>query len=132
MATASTVAFLFMFIARLTNTTLSDMTRKIAVCVLFLLCWIPLAKAQKPTATPTNNPPSDRYQLIPVKVEIQNGNGEVNTLFLLDTKTGKVWRYQPFFMGKNKTTNEQRIDDEVFIPIGFAEYVPKGKASPGQ
>lgn len=102
------------------------MKLRVLLCVLVVLCSATLATSQK--AESSNNSETQRYQFVTAKVETTAGNGEVNTLFLLDTTTGKVWRYQPLWV--TKKDQKQEVQDELFIPIGFAEYSPKGKPSP--
>ena len=68
--------------------------------------------------------------MIPAQVELglHAGEGLSMQLFLVDTQTGRVWRYQPSsVVGEGKGTV---ITPELFIPIELWKTLPKDKTLP--
>jgi len=61
----------------------------LALCVL---CLILVAAGQKSSPKP-EPAASSRYQLVPAQVDSLTGEKVQHTVFLLDTQTGKVWKY---------------------------------------
>jgi hypothetical protein len=64
----------------------------------------------KPSSTSS---PNGRYQLISAPVGEATGD---STVFLLDTATGNVWRYQPAYSAKG-TDGKETIVPAMFFPI---------------
>ncbi len=80
---------------------------------------------QQPT---TRDAPMGRYQLIPVVIEPQVGTGEQapeHSLFLLDTKTGQVWKLQTGGIVKDANGKQGDLPD-TFLPIGFGPVATGG------
>jgi hypothetical protein len=86
---------------------------KIAYLALPLALGLFPAQSQQVPPKPTSTT-GGRYQMISAQVE--NGNTTEPTAFLLDTDTGKVWKYQGPFQYK---TPDGKMSGEpgVFIPI---------------
>jgi hypothetical protein len=82
-----------------------------SVIVLLALFAIPL-QGQKPSAAPSLD--QGRYQLLPVTLGERGGSQQ---LFLLDSQTGRVWRYRPESM--QGTIPKPEFTPEAFIPIAI-------------
>ncbi len=77
---------------------------------------------------------SSRYQLVPAQVDSLTGEVQ-HTIFLLDTQTGKVWKYvasgQPkTLQGKDQTTDLSGgstiigLTPGTFVPVDRIEFAP--------
>jgi len=88
----------------------------VALSVLFFLVTIPRGFAQKPpTQSATTN---QRYQLISAQVMgASDSDKSVPQLFLLDTDTGKVWRYVSTAGPIKDFKNGESILTGAFIPV---------------
>jgi hypothetical protein len=62
-------------------------------------CWTKVFAKSAPAS------PSSRYQLVPAQVDSLTGGTVQHTVFLLDTQTGKVWKYVA--SGQPKTLKEK-------------------------
>ncbi len=81
------------------------MDRKLWLLVLVLVGFLLVANGQKPEAK-TESVGQSRYQLTSVQ---QEQDGKV--VFMLDTQTGRVWRYYPAV--------EKPALPESFVAVGF-------------
>jgi len=101
----------------------------LAVCVL---CLILVAAGQKssPKAEPAA---SSRYQLVPAQVDSLTGEKVQHTVFLLDTQTGKVWKYvasgqQKMLKDKDQTSDLSGgstiigLTPGTFVPVDRIEF----------
>jgi hypothetical protein len=63
---------------------------------------------------------SGRYQVIPAVVDAGagQGGGTTHELFLVDTQSGRVWRFQAEGIGKNPEGNTIEIPEGLF-PVPF-------------
>lgn len=60
------------------------------------------------------------FQLQAVMVDEPNGEGIVapaHEVFLVDTDTGKVWKYQPLQWAKNKDGSYKILNPDLFVPV---------------
>jgi hypothetical protein len=99
-----------------------------------LLCLTLAAAAQKPSPKP-EPAASSRYQLVPAQVDSLGGGTVQHTVFLLDTQTGKVWKYvasgQPkMLQEKDQTTDLSGSSTTIgltpgtFVPVDRIEFAP--------
>jgi len=91
---------------------------KATMCILLLASATLSAQQPSPKPSPTlpSSPAaSGRYQLIPALLD-DAASTPLKTVFLLDTQTGKVWKYQEAF-----TLHEQdgttRIMPATFVSV---------------
>ncbi len=92
---------------------------KMSVILLAVLClaWLPMQSQQSRSNEPTNQ---GRYQVIPAVVDAGAGlgGGTTHELFLVDTQSGRVWRFQA--EGTGKDSNGKTIEiPEGFFPVPF-------------
>lgn len=91
------------------------MNRAIAFAVL--VCSAALAaQTPQPRTKPT---PQPRYLLVPAEVKAGIGfaGGELtHEVFLIDTETGRVWRFQPGGVINSSDGNSDQQND-MFIPV---------------
>ena len=99
----------------------------IRLIVLGLICALPLQGQKAPIRPPVQQPAPGRYQL--VSLELNDHLEKTKSVFLLDSQTGRVWRYQPFSAG---TTNDNKPINfpEVFLPIEIWQPKEGVKVSP--
>jgi hypothetical protein len=102
--------------------------------VLCVLCLTLVAAGQK--SSPKPEPAgSSRYQLVPAQVDSLTG-GVQHTVFLLDTQTGKVWKYVASGQPKTLKDKDQTRDlsggstiigltPGTFVPVDRIEFAPK-------
>jgi len=102
--------------------------------VLCVLCLTLVAAGQK--SSPKPEPAgSSRYQLVPAQVDSLTG-GVQHTVFLLDTQTGKVWKYVASGQPKTLREKDQTRDlsggstiigltPGTFVPVDRIEFAPK-------
>lgn len=104
----------------------------LALCVL--LCLTLVAAGQKSSPKP-ERAASSRYQLVPAQVDSLTGEKVQHTIFLLDTQTGKVWKYvasgQPKMLkDKDRTTDLSGgattigLTPGTFVPVDRIEFAP--------
>jgi len=97
-------------------------------CLLF----VSLATAQtRPPATTTNQ----RYQLISAQIDVDASDAvsPAPQLFLLDTWTGRVWRYQPPGTIDHPDGQKEPIQiPELFIQIEILKAMDKSLTLPQQ
>jgi hypothetical protein len=88
----------------------------VALSVLFFLIAVPRGFAQKP---PTQSAiTNQRYQLISAEMmSASDPDKSVPQLFLLDTETGKVWRYVSTAGPIKDFKNGESILTGAFIPV---------------
>jgi hypothetical protein len=79
-----------------------------------MICTLPLQAQKTPISLPAQQSAPGRYQLISLEVDDQGSKS--HNIFLLDSKTGRVWRYQPLSMGTTKDDKPIKFP-EVFLPI---------------
>jgi hypothetical protein len=82
--------------------------------VFLLVCTLSLQGQKAVIHTPTPQSAPRRYQLVSLEVDDQGSKS--HNIFLLDSKTGRVWRYQPLSMGTTKDDKPIKFP-EVFLPI---------------
>ena|SRR5450755_1204308 len=107
-----------------------------SILITLLLFATVSARGQKTTSLPYPAAPEPaaqgRYQLISTHIELNGQTGESlhSQLFLLDTRTGRVWRYQP--AGSIQVEGQQAPTSvpEVFIPIEIWKSLEKSKTLP--
>ena len=97
-----------------------------------LLCLTLTAAAQKPSPKP-EPVASSRYQLVPAQVDSLGGGTVQHTVFLLDTQTGKVWKYVASGLPKTLKEKDQTTDlgtttigltPGTFVPVDRIEFAP--------
>jgi hypothetical protein len=84
------------------------------LAVFLLACTVSLHGQKTVTHPPIQQSSPARYQL--TSLEIDDGEGKATVVFLLDSKTGRVWRYQHPSVGKTKD-NTPISFPEAFISI---------------
>ena len=86
-------------------------------CAITCLVVLGLARGQ------SDKPSSGRYQLVSASVveseHFDNTNSIAPGVFLLDTETGHIWRYQPPFEFKSEGKTGQTT--EYFAPVFIAQ-----------
>jgi hypothetical protein len=102
------------------------------LCVL--LCIASVAAGQK-SSSKSEPAPSSRYQLVPAQVDSVAGGTVQHTVFLLDTQTGKVWKYVASGQPKTLKEKDQTTDlgsttigltPGTFVPVDRIEFaLPK-------
>ena len=104
----------------------------LALCVL---CLTLVAAGQRSASKP-EPVGSSRYQLVPAQVDSLTGEVQ-HTVFLLDTQTGKVWKYvasgQPKMLKEKDQTTDQSgsrttigLPPGTFVPVDRIEFaLPK-------
>ena len=109
------------------------MNVKLWLLALCVLCLILVAAGQKPSPKP-EPAASSRYQLVPAQVDSLTG-GVQHTVFLLDTQTGKVWKYvasgQPKMLKEKDQTTDLSggsttigLTPGTFVPVDRIEFAP--------
>ena len=107
---------------------------KLWLLALCVLCLILVAVGQKSSLKPEAT--ASRYQLVPAQVDSLSGETVQHTVFLLDTQTGKVWKYvasgQPkTLQGKDQTRDLSGgstiigLTPGTFVPVDRIEFAPK-------
>jgi hypothetical protein len=111
------------------------MKAKLSLVPLYvLLCMVPIAAAQKSSPKP-EPAASSRYQLVPAQVDSLGGGTVQHTVFLLDTQTGKVWKYVASGQPKTLKEKDQTTDlsgssttigltPGTFVPVDRIEFAP--------
>lgn len=100
------------------------MRRSLGVLFAGIVCLALYAAAQKlPSQSYVSQ--AQRYQLVTARVAVQPGTGEENALFLLDTATGRVWRYQGYT--KYVLDQKETYERDKFVPVSVKEYDASGK-----
>jgi hypothetical protein len=105
----------------------------LALCVL--LCLTLAAAGQKSSPKTAPAAPSSRYQLVPAQVDSLTGGTVQHTVFLLDTQTGKVWKYVASGQPKTLKEKDQTTDlsggsttigltPGTFVPVDRIEFAP--------
>jgi len=109
------------------------MNVKLWLLALCVLCLTLVAAGQK--SSPKPEPAgSSRYQLVPAQVDSLTG-GVQHTVFLLDTQTGKVWKYvasgQPKMLKEKDQTTDLSggsttigLTPGTFVPVDRIEFAP--------
>jgi hypothetical protein len=87
------------------------------ICILGLI-GMSMQSQQPHSEEPTH---SGRYQAIPAVVDAGTGTGGETTheLFLVDTQSGRVWRFQAEGIGKDSNGKAIEVAPEGFFPIPF-------------
>jgi hypothetical protein len=107
----------------------------LALCVL--LCLTLDAAGQKPSPKPEPAAAS-RYQLVPAQMDSLTGGTVQHTVFLLDTQTGKVWKYVASGQPKTLKEKDQTTDlgsttigltPGTFVPVDRIEFAPPRASS---
>jgi len=104
----------------------------LALCVLCLML-VAVGQKSSPKAEPAA---SSRYQLVPAQVDSLSGETVQHTVFLLDTQTGKVWKYVASGQPKTLKDKDQTRDlsggstiigltPGTFVPVDRIEFAPK-------
>jgi hypothetical protein len=91
---------------------------KITVFVLTVMLAGVLSAQQGPDASPVQRPatgPVNRYQLVTARVE--NDNTEEPTVFMIDTVTGRVWKFQGPFVVRKAGGEIDHSVQEMFTPV---------------
>ncbi len=94
------------------------MNRKIAVLVVLLSGLLVTILVAQQSSTKTSGT-AQRYQLVPALIEDEgNEGGDVtrHAVFLVDTNTGGVWRYEPLGINKTPGAKNQLLLDR-FYPV---------------
>src|SRR3984885_12439926 len=98
------------------------------------ICLTLNATAQK--SSPKAEPAAlSRYQLVPAQVDSLTGGTVQHTIFLLDTQTGKVWKYVASGQPKTLKEKDQTTDlsggstivgltPGTFVPVDRIEFAP--------
>jgi len=98
----------------------------LASAVLFVLLSSATLLSQQSSAPNT----SQRFQLIAAQVQDDAGRKDgslvtVPALFLVDTKTGRVWRHSPFVTLGDANGKTGTKEPEIFYPVRFTVPDPK-------
>jgi len=107
---------------------------KLWLLALCVLCLILVAVGQKSSLKPEAT--ASRYQLVPAQVDSLSGETVQHTVFLLDTQTGKVWKYVASGQPKTLKDKDQTRDlsggstiigltPGTFVPVDRIEFAPK-------
>jgi hypothetical protein len=104
------------------------MKTKLAICLIALTVSAYGQKAQTRPATPDQHNVSARYQL--VSFEFSDQGAISRNVFLLDSQTGRVWRYQALGVIGNK--DEPISIPELFIPVQILQPKEGVKISPDE
>jgi hypothetical protein len=110
------------------------MNVKLWLLALCVLCLILVAVGQKSSLKP--EAAASRYQLVPAQVDSLSGETVQHTVFLLDTQTGKVWKYVASGQPKTLKDKDQTRDlsggstiigltPGTFVPVDRIEFAPK-------
>lgn len=108
--------------------------RKFTLMYLAVLCLVIPTYGQQPTSKPKASEasasyPPQRYQLITAEIEWStHQEGRSPALFLLDTQTGRVWRYQA--PSSSEVEGKTEHFPEVFIPVEIWKTLDKPKTLP--
>ncbi|MGA2337417.1 MAG: hypothetical protein WA383_05770 [Terriglobales bacterium] len=108
---------------------------KLWLLALCVLCLMLVAVGQKSSPKP-EPAASSRYQLVPAQVDSLSGETVQHTVFLLDTQTGKVWKYVASGQPKTLREKDQTRDlsggstiigmtPGTFVPVDRIEFAPK-------
>src|ERR1019366_5658527 len=110
------------------------MSVKLWLVALCVLCLILVAVGQK-SSPKAEAAALSRYQLVPAQVDSLAGEKVQHTVFLLDTQTGKVWKYVA--SGQPKTLKEKDQTSDLsggstivgltpgtFVPVDRIEVAP--------
>ena len=104
--------------------------RLLTICVLSCLS---LAAAGQKSSSKSEPAASSRYQLVPAQVDSVGGGTVQHTVFLLDTQTGKVWKYVASGQPKTLKEKDQTTDlgsttigltPGTFVPVDRIEFAP--------
>ncbi|MGD0912696.1 MAG: hypothetical protein ABR928_12420, partial [Terracidiphilus sp.] len=88
------------------------------LAIAILLCAIP-SMAQQPASNPSE--PSGRYQIVSVTVTAGASSDPDNlahVVFLLDTKTGQIWRYFAGVGGVKVLKPQDQLDPGAAVSPG--------------
>jgi len=110
------------------------MNVKLWLLALCVLCSVLVAVGQKSSPKP-EPAASSRYQLVPAQVDSLSGEKVQHTVFLLDTQTGKVWKYvasgQPKVLKDKDQTSDLSggstiigLTPGTFVPVDRIEFAP--------
>ena len=110
------------------------MNVKLWLLGLCVLCLIVVAAGQRSSPKP-EAAASSRYQLVPAQVDSLSGEKVQHTVFLLDTQTGKVWKYVASGQPKTLKDKDQTTDlsggsttigltPGTFVPVDRIEFAP--------
>ena len=108
------------------------MNVKLWLLALCVLCLILVAVGQK-SSPKAEAVASSRYQLVPAQVDSLSGETVQHTVFLLDTQTGKVWKYVASGQPKTLKDKDQTRDlsggstiigltPGTFVPVDRIEF----------
>jgi len=111
------------------------MSVKLWLLALCVLCLILVAVGQK-SSPKAESAAASRYQLVPAQVDSLSGETVQHTVFLLDTQTGKVWKYVASGQPKTLKDKDQTRDlsggstiigltPGTFVPVDRIEFAPK-------
>ena len=99
--------------------------KRISVSSLIIMLLPGLAAVgQQSTPTASRSGLSQaRFQLMSAEVDAGVGMGGdvTHEVFLIDTQTGKVWRFQPAGMSKEKQGNTGEIP-QLFVPVNIMNW----------
>jgi hypothetical protein len=102
------------------------------MAVLGCVLWIASGSAQPPVAKTGGS--AGRYQLVAAELDAQIGGGDKSQhcLFLVDTQTGRVWKFQVGGMVAATNTAKPGYLPETFLPVNFGEVntIPMGAELP--
>jgi hypothetical protein len=108
------------------------MSVKLWLLALCVLCLILVAVGQK-SSPKAEAAALSRYQLVPAQVDSLSGETVQHTVFLLDTQTGKVWKYVASGQPKTLKDKDQTRDlsggstiigltPGTFVPVDRIEF----------
>ncbi len=100
--------------------------KKWNVVVGIMLLIAVIAYAQQSQKTPTAAS-SGRFALIHTKVPTQVPNGREAGVFVIDTQTGRVWKYDPTRVGRDLTNGGMIQSGEHFYLVPFSGKVFLGE-----
>jgi hypothetical protein len=99
--------------------------------LLFLLATFSLfafVRGDNAVLAASPDPANGHFQLQAVIVDEPNGEGvvaPVHEVFLVDTDTGKVWKYQPLQWAKNKDGSSRILNPDFFVPVQVGSSQPR-------
>jgi len=104
------------------------MNGKQPLIFLVTLCLFSSLPGDKTVMAASPDLSGGHFQLQAAIVDEPTGDGTVapvHEVFLIDTETGKVWKYQPLQWGKNKDGSGRVFAEPFFDPIQVGIRPPK-------
>jgi hypothetical protein len=91
-----------------------------AVAIFGLLLGLSIAPFEHRTVFASTAPANTRFQMQDATVDEQNGEGQdvpTHEVFLLDTESGTVWKFQGLVWGREKDGSTKVFSEPRFIAV---------------